>query len=278
MSSYTASDDDQVAPTIDTLEELSELLFRIRTDLYTTNEHLQLPATTRHKRKRGTADYADVSIDDNAALTAAILPHERSIISKWSDKVSAATGGAANQQNKFKAIGTQNTLTQIDTILSQDMERLVERSRVRRGGQGVAKVVGRNEALQPVEGEKDVSKDVYDDTDFYQALLREVVDSTSGLSNGMPGTAGAYASFNQISRKKLANVDPKASKGRKLRYHVHEKLQNFMAPIPTLTWEKEQTDELFRGLLGGNGRQDMEMHGRDESDSIPQAAGQLRIF
>jgi protein AATF/BFR2 len=139
-------------------------------------------------------------------------------------------------------------------------------------------VVGRNEALQPVEGEKDVSKDVYDDTDFYQALLREVVDSTSGLSNGMPGTAGAYASFNQISRKKLANVDPKASKGRKLRYHVHEKLQNFMAPIPTLTWEKEQTDELFRGLLGGNGRQDMEMHGRDESDSIPQAAGQLRIF
>ena len=213
-------------------------------------------------------------------MNATVLPHARTTISKWSDKVSAASGGLATQQNKFKAIGTQNTLSQIETILSQDMDRLVERSRVRRGGQGTAKVVGRNEALQPVEGEKDVSKEVYDDTDFYQALLREVVDATSGtgMSNGMPGTAGAYASFNQVSRKKLAHVDPKASKGRKLRYHVHEKLQNFMAPIPTLTWEKEQTDELFRGLLGGLGRVEVEDAQVEETDSVPHAGGQLRIF
>lgn len=160
------------------------------------------------------------------------------------------------------------------------MDRLVERSRVRRAGQGTAKVVGRNEALQPVEGEKDVSKEVYDDTDFYQALLREVVDATSGtgMLNGMPGTAGAYASFNQVSRKKLANVDPKASKGRKLRYHVHEKLQNFMAPIPTLTWEKEQTDELFRGLLGGLGKVEVEDAQVDQIEDQPHAGGQLRIF
>ena len=33
-------------------------------------------------------------------------------------------------------------------------------------------------------------------------------------------------------KKKKNNVDRKASKGRKLRYNVHTKLQNFMFPIP----------------------------------------------
>lgn len=258
---------------------MSELLFHIRSELYARNDQLKLPKSSRQKRKRGSADYADAALDDAAAIIVNVLPTERSTISKWSEKVSAASSGLASQQNKFKAIGTQNTLAQIDTILSQDMKRLVDRARVRRSGQGAPKVIGRNEALQPVDGEKDVSKDVYDDTDFYQALLRQVVDASSTtLSNGMPGTAGAYAGFNQVSRKKLASVDPKASKGRKLRYHVHEKLQNFMAPIPTLTWEKEQTDELFKGLLGGIGRSDATAAIEDYQVEDVPVQGQLRIF
>ncbi|CAJ0896802.1 15086_t:CDS:10, partial [Entrophospora sp. SA101] len=34
------------------------------------------------------------------------------------------------------------------------------------------------------------------------------------------------------TKQKKKPVDTKASKGRKLRYHIHEKLQNFMVPIP----------------------------------------------
>ena len=213
-------------------------------------------------------------------------PYERTVISRWSDKVSAAGGSASSQQqNKFKAIGTQNTLSQIDGIVGQDMERLVERTRVRRSGGGRAahvKVVGRDRALEPVEGEKDVSEEVFDDTDFYQALLREVVDASAGAGPASGLNGDRYAQFNNISKKKAAGVDVKASKGRKLRYHVHEKLQNFMAPIPMLTWEKEQTDELFRGLLGSStrdgaqagaeGMQDM------DGDGAAASAGQLRIF
>lgn len=46
-------------------------------------------------------------------------------------------------------------------------------------------------------------------------------------------------------------VDTKASKGRKLRYEVHEKLQNFMVPvIPRGAWHDEQIDELFSSLMG----------------------------
>ena len=33
-------------------------------------------------------------------------------------------------------------------------------------------------------------------------------------------------------------------------YEVHEKLQNFMVPVPTAGWHEEQIDELFANLLG----------------------------
>jgi protein AATF/BFR2 len=36
-------------------------------------------------------------------------------------------------------------------------------------------------------------------------------------------------------RRKKINVDRKASKGRKIRYTVHEKLQNFTFPVPTIS-------------------------------------------
>jgi protein AATF/BFR2 len=35
------------------------------------------------------------------------------------------------------------------------------------------------------------------------------------------------------------------------RYEVHEKLQNFMVPVPVVgVWHDEQVDELFSSLLG----------------------------
>ena len=46
------------------------------------------------------------------------------------------------------------------------------------------------------------------------------------------------------------HVDTKASKGRKMRYTVHEKLQNFMAPEDRGVWGDRQRAELFSGLLG----------------------------
>lgn len=55
---------------------------------------------------------------------------------------------------------------------------------------------------------------------------------------------------NRAQRTHRAGVDPKASKGRKIRYHVHEKLVSFMVPIPTDLWAEEQKDELFASLLG----------------------------
>ena len=59
------------------------------------------------------------------------------------------------------------------------------------------------------------------------------------------------------------------------RYERHEKLQNFMVPIPVAgTWPEEQIDELFGSLLG-NEFESMEADGRIE-DRI--AGDGFRVF
>jgi protein AATF/BFR2 len=59
-----------------------------------------------------------------------------------------------------------------------------------------------------------------------------------------------YASMKSQRSKKKKQVDTRASKGRKIRYQVHEKIQNFMAPEPRGTWHDEMVEELFSSLLG----------------------------
>ena len=50
-------------------------------------------------------------------------------------------------------------------------------------------------------------------------------------------------------KKKKNNVDRKASKGRKLRYNVHTKLQNFMFPIPSANNNDVDADRIMQSLF-----------------------------
>ena len=108
---------------------------------------------------------------------------------------------------------------------------------------------------------------IYDDADFYTVLLRELVeqrmaDGSSahaslptqnghgiGTENGN-GTLPLLPGMKDRALRVKKNVDTKASKGRKMRYTVHEKLQNFMAPEDRGVWGERQRAELFSGLLG----------------------------
>jgi protein AATF/BFR2 len=55
----------------------------------------------------------------------------------------------------------------------------------------------------------------------------------------------------KVQRKKNKKlIDTRASKGRKIRYDTHEKLENFMAPVPLGDWHDEMSEELFGSLFG----------------------------
>lgn len=60
--------------------------------------------------------------------------------------------------------------------------------------------------------EKEEDSEVFDDTDFYQQLLRDVIESRSDVAGG----ADDWMAL-QREKKAKKKVDTKASKGRKLR-------------------------------------------------------------
>ncbi|KAI0044742.1 TRAUB-domain-containing protein [Auriscalpium vulgare] len=183
--------------------------------------------------------------------------HLTHTLAKWSAKVAAVAPAALVQKsrNAFsgKAGGVKTAGAQVDEALAADGAKLLARTRVRRGKGGRVTlqhaqtgVDGENGRVSQVEeGDDDV--EVFDDTDFYQQLLRDVIDARSGS-----GRAGDDWMASQRQKKAKKSVDTKASKGRKLRYEVHEKIQNFMVPVPLPSgaWHEAQIDELFASLLG----------------------------
>ena len=74
-----------------------------------------------------------------------------------------------------------------------------------------------------------------------------MADSTTGAAP-ITSNGTSLPSSRQFKVKK--SVDTKASKGRKMRYTVHEKLQNFMAPEDLGSWGERQRAELFGSLFG----------------------------
>lgn len=71
-------------------------------------------------------------------------------------------------------------------------------------------------------------EDVYDDTDFYQGLLREFVANATASGHADKAAGVVPAKHKSVKR----DVDRRASKGRKIRYFVHDKMVNFAAPTP----------------------------------------------
>ena len=61
-----------------------------------------------------------------------------------------------------------------------------------------------------------------------------------------------WASLKAQRKKNKKLVDTRASKGRKIRFDAHEKLENFMAPIPLGDWHDEMSEELFGSLFGSS--------------------------
>ncbi len=217
---------DEVAEVLAEVRELNEELFALRQDLISTNEKLEVPTNFGQGRKRKRASgegYLAASLADLGALEAVLEPFLRSTVTKWSDKVLAASGLAIGRDKKFKAVN-QNAMAQVDHALSpQERERLIKRSRVRRSTATVengvkAKVLGKEEVVV-LEGEKekvDVDDEIFDDGDFYQQMLRDLVESRM-LDLDDPTMASLRAASARGKKVKKV-VDTRASKGRKIRY------------------------------------------------------------
>jgi protein AATF/BFR2 len=171
----------------------------------------------------------------------AVIDNRQQTLEKWSAKVRGST--SLPLSHKLNPTALQQSITSViqDQLASSD--HLIRRTKIPR-------------SCAPVQRDLKLAEDpnIYDDANFYQLLLKELVDQRRVESLSAPAAgaeAGKAMQWTAIKEAKTRkNVDTKASKGRKMRYTVHEKLQNFMAPEDRGRWEPDAIDRFFGTLLG----------------------------
>lgn len=177
--------------------------------------------------------------DEMTRMDAALDPFARTSLQKWHNKMALSSDLKAKKTLRML---NQDPYQQVQIAL-QDEERLLARTRILRG-----------DASKKRLGESEQVTDIFDDNDFYQVLLKDWTASHGALSSS---TASAMSTIllsgnnNNNNKKHRDNVDPRASKGRKLRYDVHAKLVNYMVPhIEKGAWTDSKIDEFYASLLG----------------------------
>ncbi|WPK23756.1 hypothetical protein PUMCH_001002 [Australozyma saopauloensis] len=275
--------------------DLLDTIFALRSQLY-TKEKIVLEELVAKPAKRTLADYMNATVKYDGVLN----KYRGSVLTKWLAKIQNSSGSSAMNANKFKALN-QSAEQQVTNNL-YDMDRLLKRTKLNRRQikplgheyneqQNATNAEDERGEEEEEEYEKNAKPTrsvnfqemdlIFDDEDFYRVLLNDLVDKkiqsadpTSGLQFALKGAA---------STKLKKNVDNKASKGRKLRYHVQEKIANFDSPRPWLKWNDSQVDEFFASLLGQkismreDSSEDEDEDDEDEEEVIAADSG-IKLF
>lgn len=176
--------------------------------------------------------------------------YRNSVIQKWSDRTKVT-----NARNSKELLLNHNVISQIEGVLLNKPD-LIKSSQTHKGTYelfGQKKKPEGDEEEEEDQASKDESKwcpEIYDDTDFYHQMLRELIEYKSNSSTNPVEAARNYSELQKLRTKIKKQVDQKASKGRKIRYVVHKKIVSFMAPYSDSNWTEEATQELFTSLFG----------------------------
>eukprot|EP01106_Pelomyxa_sp_JSP_P001613 TRINITY_DN1244_c0_g1_i2.p1 TRINITY_DN1244_c0_g1~~TRINITY_DN1244_c0_g1_i2.p1 ORF type:complete len:146 (+),score=41.55 TRINITY_DN1244_c0_g1_i2:88-525(+) len=135
----------------------------------------------------------------------------------------------------------------------QDKERLIRRTQLRRTAPTATATATATHAAAPPPDDAtqpppkkqgpDLDEDIFDDLDFYEQLLHDFIESTTHDSVFPDGTLPLLPK--RQKQKKLTQ----GSKEKVLRYDVHAKIANFMAPTARpAEWDNP---DLFSHVFGG---------------------------
>lgn len=216
-----------------TLSELEQGLFATRQSLISADEEPELAeayAGAERKRKRAASADADEAhlarVDSFLALHDATSERACAVLDAWSVGPQAVGGGAKELRAVNRGAGEQ-----VRTAMSGDSAgRLLRRARIWRGEVRV----GEEEQQRAQQQADEADPEVFDDSDFYATLLRELIESKGEASGGAgewddaprcataaDATAALLAdpSLGLPVRSKAPKraVDTRASKGRRLR-------------------------------------------------------------
>lgn len=247
---------DKVSTLVSQMRDLQSLLMKQYSEtkeISLKRKPINVDIDSEMKRKR----FADQLEKDYSNFK----DYQYSVISKWHDRTKVLTPGSIKTQ---KQQGNIDVLRKIEGVLA-NREELIKKSQLLKGGyelfdkntgtieqkQSVASMNGEeNDEAENLNDESIYSTEVYDDTDFYHTQLRELIEYKTSSSSNANEMAKQFAELQKLRKKMKKAVDTRASKGRKIRYVVHNKLVSFMAPNDPANWTDEQRDELFKSLFG----------------------------
>ncbi|XP_016985791.1 protein Aatf [Drosophila rhopaloa] len=162
--------------------------------------------------------------------------YRNEVLLKWDDRTKLLTPGAGVKRKSLQE--DYDIIKKIDSALA-NREALVEKSQTPKSNQAEQQ---ENEPVQPL-------KHIYDDSDFYHQQLRELIEYKASSSSNMSEITKQFVELQKLRQKMKKKVDTRASKGRKLRYVVHNKLINFMAPNEGSDWTESSKSELYKSLF-----------------------------
>nr|XP_013102753.1 unnamed protein product [Stomoxys calcitrans]XP_013102829.1 unnamed protein product [Stomoxys calcitrans] len=169
--------------------------------------------------------------------------YRNSVLIKWDDRTKLLQPGAGA---KKRTLEEYDIIKKIDNTL-MNKATLIQKSQQMKNSQRPKTEEDTENKLQT--GEDDLNVNVYDDSDFYHQQLRELIEYKANTSNNMSEVTKQYLELQKLRQKMKKKVDTRASKGRKLRYVVHNKLINFMAPHDNSSWTNDSKDELCKSLF-----------------------------
>ncbi|KYM76488.1 Protein AATF [Atta colombica] len=168
--------------------------------------------------------------------------YRNSVIKKWNDKTRFATGSL----NKGSS---QTTLKQIEFAMN-DISKLRNRTQLKRSEYNI---VGKCLLNGDNDGRRiqEYDPEIYDDNDFYHQLLRDLIEYKSSDVTDPVQLSKQWIQLQNVRKKMKRKIDTRATKGRRVRYNIHNKLVNFMAPITVYdTWTDNAKNELYNSLFG----------------------------
>lgn len=170
-----------------------------------------------------------------------IVPFRNLSIDRWQRKTQVTTGAAAFK-GKLQAFN-QDISEQV-TAYMRDPSRMIKGMQLSRSTLAIfGSALDAESIKKGQEAIVDGDPELLDDSEFYQQLLKEFFET---FDSSAP-EAKLYA-LKRMQTKKRKIVDRRASKSRKIRYNVHEKIVNFMAPQPMHI--PPMAPKLFENLFG----------------------------
>ncbi|KAB0803976.1 hypothetical protein PPYR_00946 [Photinus pyralis] len=188
-------------------------------------------------RKRMKTDEYSAELTNRSDL---YYNYRNSVLQKWHDKTQIGVNKSGNV--------VHSVTEQIKHILTSK-EKLIKATQLKRTDYDI---LGEH-SDKIAESSVDVyNTNIFDDTDFYHHLLRELIEFKSSDLTDPVKLGRQWMQLQSLRSKMKKKVDTKATKGRKIRYVVHSKLVNFMAPVEDLTWQESAKNELYGSLFGKN--------------------------